>query len=71
MKVVLDVTDNKVEMFLEFMKSLSFVKKAEVAEPNEILNPRILQSIEDYEKGKATPTPVNLADLKALIDAQS
>lgn len=71
MKVVLDVTDNKVEMFLEFMKSLSFVKKAEVAEPNEILNPRILQSIEDYEKGKAMPTPVNLTDLKALIDAQS
>lgn len=71
MKIILDIHDNKADLFLEFIKNLSFVQKAEVAAPDQILNPRLLQSIEAYETGKAIPTPCNLTELKNLIDAQS
>ena len=33
-------------------------------ENNEITNPDILNSIENYENGKVKPTPLNLDDLK-------
>ena len=71
MKIILDIQDNKAELFLEFIKDLSFVEKAEVAASNEILNPRLLQSIEDYETGKVKSTPLNLEELKSIIDAKS
>ncbi len=70
-KIVLEVQDNKAELFMEFIKDLSFVKKAEIAAPNEILNPRLLQSIENYETGKVKPTPCSLAELKEWINASS
>jgi hypothetical protein len=38
-------------------------------EENEITNPVILKSIEDYELGKIKSTPLNLEELKKMIDA--
>lgn len=69
MKVLLDINDNKVEFAMEFFKSVSFVKKVKAIVPNEITDAAILQSIESYEKGKTKPNPVNLKELKAIINA--
>jgi len=69
MKILLDINDSKAVFAMEFFKSISFIKKVKVIAPNEITNPFILQTIEDYEKGKLYPTPVNLVELKALINA--
>jgi len=38
-----------------------------VIQSNEITNPLILKSIEDYEQGKTNPTPMSLSELKAKI----
>jgi hypothetical protein len=71
MKYILDIdiADNKIAFAEEFFKTISFVKKVRVIPGNEITNLAILQSIEDYEKGKVKPTPLNLAELKAMIHA--
>ena len=69
MKYILDIADNKSTFAEEFFKSISFVKKVRVIANNEVTNPAILQSIDDYETGKANPTPLNLAELKAMINA--
>jgi hypothetical protein len=71
MKYILDIdiAENKIGFAEEFFKTISFVKKVRVIAKNEITNPAILQSIEDYEKGKVKPTPLNLAELKAMINA--
>ncbi len=69
MKYILDIADNKSTFAEEFFKSISFVKKVRVIANNEVTNPAILQSIDDYETGKAKPTPLNLAELKAMINA--
>ncbi len=71
MKYILDIdiADNKSAFAEEFFKTISFVKKVRVIASNEITNPGILQSIDDYEKGKLSPTPLNLAELKAMINA--
>jgi hypothetical protein len=52
-----------------FFRNISLVKKVKVVAANEITNPAILQSIEAYEKGKLKPTPLNLSELKAMINA--
>lgn len=65
----IDIDDNKATFAEEFFKTISFVKKVQAIANNEITNPAILQSIDDYEKGKSNPTPLNLAELKSLIDA--
>jgi hypothetical protein len=71
MKYILDIdiADDKRSFAEEFFKTISFVKKVRAIASNEITNPAILQSIEDYETGKAKPTPLNLAELKAMLDA--
>lgn len=69
MKIVVDINESKVAFALEFFKNVSFIKKAKAIASNEITNPDILQSIEGYEKGKIKPSPVNLKELKALINA--
>jgi hypothetical protein len=69
MKIVLDVENSKVELFMEFMRSLSFVKSTQQLEPGLITNQAILKSIDDYESGNVQPTPANLDDLKALLNA--
>ena len=65
----IDIADNKIAFAEEFFKTISFVKKVRAIPSNEITNPAILQSIEDYEKGKVQPTPLNLTELKAMIHA--
>lgn len=69
MKLLLDINDSKAKLAMEFFKSVSFVKKVKAIAPNEITDAAILQSIESYEKGKTKPTPVNLKELKAIINA--
>ena len=69
MKYILDIADNKSTFAEQFFKSISFVKKVRVIANNEVTNPAILQSIDDYETGQAKPTPLNLAELKAMINA--
>ncbi len=65
----IDIDDDKRTFAEEFFKTISFVKKVHAIANNEITNPAILQSMDDYENGKSSPTPLNLAELKSLIDA--
>ncbi len=67
-RVDIDIAENKLAFALEFFKAISFVKKVNVIADNEITNPAILQSIEDYERGNVSPTPLNLEECKAMID---
>lgn len=69
MKYILEITENKSDFAIEFFKSISFVKKVTAILPNEITNPSILKSIEDYENKNSIPTPLNLAELNAMINA--
>ncbi len=64
----IDIADNKTTFAEEFFKTISFVKKVKAIAKTEIINPAILQSIDDYEKGKTNPTPLSLAELKAMIN---
>ena len=70
-RIELEIPANKSSFILEFLKSITFIKKVkiDVIEKNEITNPEILKSIEDYETRKVSPTPLNLAELKAMINA--
>ena len=70
MKYILDIeiSDNKATFAEEFFKTISFVKKVRAVAKNEITNPSILHSIDEYENGKTKPTPLNLAELKAMIN---
>lgn len=60
----------KLSFILDMFKSMGFISKVKVIEStNEITNPQILQSIEEYETGKTQPTPLNLTELKAMMNA--
>jgi len=65
----LEVAENKTAFAQEFFKTISFVKKIKAIAPNEITNPAILHSIEQYEKGKVKPTPMSLVKLKKMLHA--
>lgn len=54
--------------FDEADKDFRPVSKRKTA-ASEITNAAILQSIEAYENGKISPTPLSLDDLKEMIDA--
>jgi hypothetical protein len=69
MKYIIDIPENKMAFAEEFFKSISFIKKIKAIASNEITNAAVLKGIEDYESKKATPTPLNLAELKAMINA--
>ncbi len=71
MKYILEIeiADDKASFVEEFFNNISFVKNVRSIATNEITNPAILQSIEDYEKGKIKPTPISLEELKAVINA--
>ena len=71
MKYILDIdiAEEKKSFAEEFFKTISFVKNVRLYEENEITNTVILKSIEDYEKGKTKSTPLNLEELKKMIDA--
>lgn len=67
--VQLEVSSNKLSFLLEFFKNISFVKKVKVFDQNEITNPKILSSIEEYETKKTQPTPMSIEELKKMIHA--
>ena len=67
--VDIEINNDKVEFAEEVLRSLNFVRKVSLVSENEITNPQILQSIEDYESGKVMPTPLSLLELKSLFDA--
>jgi hypothetical protein len=69
MKILVEVADNKVNFAMEFFKNITFIKNTTSIDKNEITNPVILKSIEDYENNKTTPTPLSLKELKAFINA--
>jgi|LakMenE01Jun11ns_1017448.scaffolds.fasta_scaffold8232028_1 hypothetical protein len=71
MKIQLEIeVANNNRSFIEaFFNSISFVKKVRTIESNEVTNSIVMESIEQYEKGKVKPTPLNLKDLKEYINA--
>ncbi|MCR8557144.1 hypothetical protein KXD93_05800 [Mucilaginibacter sp. BJC16-A38] len=71
MKYILEieVAGGEATFVEKFLKNISFVKKVKAVASNEITNPAILQSIEAYENGSVKPTPLNLAELKSMINA--
>ena len=69
MKYILDIPENKSAFAEEFFKSVNFVTKIKVISSNEITNSAILKSIEEYESKKIIPTPLNLKELKEMLDA--
>ncbi len=68
-RLEVEVADNKRAFAEEFFKTVSFVKKVKAIANNEITNPAILKSIVGYEKGKLKATPLNLEQLKNMINA--
>jgi hypothetical protein len=68
MKYILEVADTEMEFAEKFFKNVSFIKKVKALKPNEITNPKILKSIEEYEKKKVKPTPINLEKLKQMLN---
>lgn len=68
-RIELEIPENKLAFIEEFFKSISFVRRVRVSASNEITNPAILQSIEAYETGQVKPTPLNLEELKSMLDA--
>lgn len=69
MKYVLDIPADKKAFAEEFFKTISFIKNVKAILPNEITNPVILQSINDYETGKVNPTPLSLVELRQMLNA--
>ncbi|MBX7153839.1 MAG: hypothetical protein U0Y96_08440 [Candidatus Kapaibacterium sp.] len=69
MKFVIDVSDDKRDVAEELFKNISFIKNIQLIEANEVTNPVLLQSIEQYESKSTIPTPLSLDDLKKLIYA--
>lgn len=69
MQLLLDIQDDKAELFMEFIKNISFIRSTEKVVAGQVTNPAILQSIQDYETGKIQPAPFSLQELKAMIDA--
>jgi len=65
----IEIASDEISFVEKFFKNISFIKNVRAIESNEITNPDILQSIEDYESGKVVPTPLSLAELKTMIDA--
>ena len=48
MKILLEISDNKAELFLEFIKNISFIKRAEKVASGQVTNLAVLQSIERF-----------------------
>lgn len=70
-RIELEIPESKSSFILEFLKSISFIKKVkvDVIEKNEITNADVLRTISDYESRKVKPTPMNMEELKAMINA--
>lgn len=68
-RIELEVAADKLAFAEEFFKSISFIRSVRMVPPNEITNPDILECIASYETGKQNPTPLNLSELKSMLDA--
>lgn len=68
MKYILEIAENKSDFAEEFFKTISFIKNVKAIPSNEITNPTILQNIEAYKNGKLKATPLNLAELKLMLN---
>lgn len=68
-RIELEVAEDKLAFAEEFFKSISFIRRVRMIPANEITNPEILESIAAYEAGKVRPTPLNLSELKSMLDA--
>jgi hypothetical protein len=68
-KIELEVSEQKLSSVLEFLKGLSFIQNIRIVAPNEITNPKILESMEDFETGIFQPVSMSLTKLKALQSA--
>ena len=66
MKYILEVADSETVFAEKFFKKVSFIKKVKALKSNEITNPEILKSIDDYEKKILRPTPLSLSFIKKL-----
>ncbi len=69
MKYIVEIADNKTEIAEAFFKSVSFIKNVKQVAVDEITNPLILQSIENYEKNRIKPTSLNLKELREMVNA--
>ena len=69
MKYILEIPDKEMVFAEEFFKKISFIKKVKALKSNEIANPKILKSIEDYEGKKSNPTALSLRELKTMLNA--
>ena len=67
MKYVIEIPDNKTLLAEEFLKAVTFIKNIRRVQANEITNPILLQSIEEYENGKIQATSFNLEELRQII----
>jgi hypothetical protein len=68
-KIELDVSEQKLSLVLEFLKGVSFIKNVRTVAPNEITNPKVLESIEDFETGLLQPVSRSLTEVKLLQSA--
>ena len=67
MKYLLEIEEGKASMAEEFFKCVSFIRGVKAIQPNEITNPSILKSIEQYENGTVKPTPLSMIELKEML----
>ena len=65
----IEIAENNMTFVEAFFRSISFVKKVRTIASNEITKNSVMESMENYEKGKVKPTPLNLNDLKDYINA--
>jgi hypothetical protein len=68
-RIELELPENKLALTLEFLRSLSWIKTVSEPEEKIITSNKILNSIEDYERGASQPVPMSLSELKALLNA--
>ena len=68
-KIELEVSEQKLSSALEFLNGVSFIGNIRIIAPNEITNPKILESIEDFETGIFQPVSMSLTKLKSLQSA--
>ncbi|MDR2148368.1 MAG: hypothetical protein LBE91_18150 [Tannerella sp.] len=69
MKYIVEIPADRAAFAEEFFKTVSFIRTVKFIADNEVTNPAVLHSMEQYERGLVKPTPLNLEDLKQMIHA--
>ena len=65
-KIELDVSEQNLSLVLEILNGISFIGNIRIIAPNEITNPKILETVEDFETGLKQPASMSLSELKVL-----